>query len=64
MYPPIRDRRSGLGRLAWWLFWLLMIIYVLRHPSEAAANVQSVGMWLGNASESIFTFLRHATGSR
>lgn len=64
MHPMMQERRrSGIGRLVWWVFWVLLIVYVVHHPSEAAANARGLAAWLTDVSESIATFLQH-TGSR
>lgn len=62
MYPTAQPRRGGFGRLAWWTFCVLLLVYVFHHPSEAAANAHDLGVWLGHASDSIAAFLKHASG--
>lgn len=62
MYSTTHDRRGVLWRLLWWTLWVLVIVYVLRNPSEAAENLRALVGWLGNASESIVTFLQQAAG--
>lgn len=63
MYSPMRERRGGIGRLVWWTFWILLIVYVVGHPTEAAANARAVGAGLQSAAESIIAFVQQATGS-
>lgn len=48
--------------LIWLLFWILLIIYVLHRPTEAADTARAVGTWLSKASDSVVTFLHQATG--
>lgn len=55
-------RRGGLSRLLWAAFWILLVVYVVRHPSEAAANARDLAAWLTAASESVVSFLQHAGG--
>lgn len=63
MHPMMQERRrSGIARLAWTLFWVLLVVYVVHHPSEAAANARALMAWLTSASESIASFLQHTGG--
>lgn len=65
MHPTTQPRRSTVGRLAWAVFWVLLIVYVMHHPSEAAANARDLGEWAEGAAESIATFLQQsAAGAR
>lgn len=62
MHPMTQPRRSAAGRLAWLAFWVLLIVYVVHHPSEAAANARSLGAWVESTADSIATFLQHSAG--
>ncbi|HEX2298254.1 MAG TPA: hypothetical protein VHH34_07015 [Pseudonocardiaceae bacterium] len=62
MYSPMRERRSTIGRLAWWAFWLVVLVYVLHDPREAADTARDVLAWLVGAAEAIITFLQQAAG--
>lgn len=62
MHSMMRDRRSVVGRLVWWLFWVLLILYVVHHPSEAAVNARALLGWLSGTAESLITFLQQAAG--
>jgi hypothetical protein len=64
MYPPTRERRSGLGRLIWWAFWVLLIVYIFHHPSQAADQSRHLLAGIESAGEAIATFLQHAGGNR
>lgn len=64
MYPPMRERRSGIGRLVWWTVWVLLIVYVVNHPSQAAAQARALLAGIEDASEAIATFLTRAGGDR
>lgn len=55
-------RGSGLRRLFWSVLFLLLIAYVLRHPSEAAATARTLFEGLNSAVESIITFIQQAAG--
>lgn len=63
MYSTMHDRRGGMWRLVWWTFWVLVIVYVFRNPSEAADNARALVEWLGRASESIATFVQQTAGN-
>jgi hypothetical protein len=63
MYSPMRERRSGMGRLAWWTVWVVLIVYVVRHPGDAAASARGLVSGLQSAAESVITFLQQAAGS-
>lgn len=55
-------RSSGLRRLFWFALCLLLIVYVLRHPSEAAATARILFAGLDGAIESVLTFIQQAAG--
>lgn len=55
-------RGSGLRRLFWFALCLLLIVYVLRHPGEAAATARTLFAGLNSAVESIITFIQQAAG--
>ena len=60
MYSTVHNQRGGIGRLVWWAFWAVVIIYIVRHPSEAAINARSLLSGLEQAAESIATFVQRA----
>lgn len=62
MYSSMRERRSGIGRLAWWAFWVVLIVYVVRHPADAAVNARALVSGLDRAAESVITFLQQSAG--
>lgn len=62
MYSPMRERRSGIGRLAWWAVWVLLIVYVVRHPGDAAANARALVSGLESAAEAVIAFFQQAAG--
>ncbi|MCA1675024.1 MAG: hypothetical protein LC799_23500 [Actinobacteria bacterium] len=62
MYPPMRERRRGIGRLAWSTLWVVLIVYVVRHPGDAAANARALVSALDSAAESVITFFQQAAG--
>ncbi|MGH3795629.1 MAG: hypothetical protein ACRDSP_12135 [Pseudonocardiaceae bacterium] len=64
MYPPMRERRSGMGRLVWWTLWVLLIVYVVQHPSEAAAQFRALLAGIQDAGGALATFLARASGGR
>jgi hypothetical protein len=49
-------RRRGPGRLVWPVIWLLLIIYVIGSPTEAAANTRDLIVWLQGGAEAIVSF--------
>lgn len=62
MHSMMRDRRGPVGRLMWWTFWVLLILYVVHRPSEAAVNARALIAWLTSAAEEIAVFLQHLAG--
>ncbi|HEX2247032.1 MAG TPA: hypothetical protein VHH13_05720 [Arthrobacter sp.] len=64
MYSPMRERRSGIGRLVWWTVWVLLIVYVLNHPSQAATQSRALLSGIEHTSDAIAAFLAQAGGSR
>ena len=63
MYPPMRERRNGVGRLVWWTVWVLLIVYVLNHPTQAAAGSRALA-GIEDAGEAIAVFIVQAGGGR
>jgi hypothetical protein len=55
MYPMMY-RKRGPGRLIWPVVWLLLIIYVISNPTEAAANTRELIVWLQGSAEAIVSF--------
>lgn len=64
MYPPMRERRSGVGRLVWWTIWVLLIVFVVNHPDQAAAQARALLAGIEQAGEAIATFLARAGEGR
>ena len=64
MYPPMRERRNGVGRLVWWTVWVLLIVYVLNHPTQAAAGSRALLSGIEDAGEAIAVFIVQAGGGR
>lgn len=62
MNPSMRERRSGIGRLVWWTVWVLLIVYVINHPGQAADQARALLAGIQDASEAIATFLAQAGG--
>lgn len=62
MHPMMRDRRGGVGRLVWWVFWVVLIVYVVHNPSEAAASARALAAWLERLADSVITFFQQAAG--
>lgn len=64
MKPAYLEHRRGGGirRLVSSVLCLLLIVYMLRHPSEAAATARTLFEGLNNAFESIITFIQQAAG--
>ncbi|MGH3939155.1 MAG: hypothetical protein ACRDTG_11080 [Pseudonocardiaceae bacterium] len=64
MKPAYLDHRrgGGLRRLFWLVLCLLLIVYVLRHPSEAATTARDLFEGLNSVVESVITFLQQAIG--
>jgi len=56
MMHPMPYRRRGPGRLVWPVIWLLLIIYVIGNPTEAAANTRDLIVWLQGGAEAIVSF--------
>ena len=56
MHSMTQPRRSTVGRLVWWAFWVVLIVYVVRHPGEAAANARALVAGLDSAAESVIAF--------
>lgn len=54
-YPPMHYRRQS-GRFLWPLVWLLLVIYVINNPAEAAAGVRALIGWLEAGTEALFSF--------
>ncbi|MGQ0774642.1 MAG: hypothetical protein ACT4NY_09525 [Pseudonocardiales bacterium] len=55
-------RRGGLRRLLLAMLCLLLIVYVVRHPSEAAATARALFAGLNVVVEAIMTFIQKAAG--
>lgn len=71
MHPTMSDRRyspmryqRGSGRLLRLLVWLLLIVYVLTNPAEAAANARGLLGWLQAGTESFFSFVHEVGQAR
>lgn len=63
MYPMM-SRRRGAGRLLWPLFWLMLLIYVIKNPVEAAADARGLIVWLRASTEAIVGFLEQVGHTR
>lgn len=61
---PTRHRRHGPGRLLWPLLWLLLLIYIIDNPAEAATNARSLIVWLQAGTESIVNFVEQVGATR
>lgn len=68
MYPTMSDRRypamryrRGSGRLLRLLVVLLLVTYIIKNPTEAAANAKGILNWLQAGTESFFSFV-HEVG--
>lgn len=55
-------RRGGPRRLIWFAFCLILVVYVVRYPSEAAATARTLIAGLDGAVDSIITFIQQAAG--
>jgi len=55
-YPHMRHRRAS-GRFLRFVAGLLLVLYVLNNPTEAAANAKGLMGWLEAGTESFFSFV-------
>jgi hypothetical protein len=59
----MREFSSGIVRLVWWVLWVALIVYVVRHPGDAATIARGLVSGLGSAVESVVAFCRQVAGS-
>lgn len=55
-YPPMSHRR-GSGRFLRFVAGLLLVLYIVNNPVEAAANAKGLMGWLEAGTESFFSFV-------